>query len=42
LGERAQVIAHAKAALKIREAIEDPNAKMVRQQLAEWKTDNDK
>jgi hypothetical protein len=37
LGEREQTIAHAEAALKIIEQIEDPHAGMVRRQLAEWK-----
>jgi tetratricopeptide (TPR) repeat protein len=37
LGEREQAIANAEAALKIYEAIEDPWAEKVRQQLAEWK-----
>jgi tetratricopeptide (TPR) repeat protein len=36
LGERAQAIVHAQAALKIYIEIEDPNAEMVRRQLAEW------
>ena len=38
LGDRAQAIACAEAALLLFEQIEDPNAAMVRQQLAEWKT----
>jgi hypothetical protein len=33
LGERTQAIAHAETALKIFEAIEDPNAGKVREQL---------
>ncbi len=33
---RAQAIAHGEAALKIFEALEDPNAAMVRAQLARW------
>ena len=37
LGERAQAIARAEAALKIYEQIEDPNTARVRQQLAEWR-----
>jgi len=37
LGDRVQAIAHAEAALKIREEIEDPRAEKVRRQLAEWK-----
>ena len=37
LGERAQAIANAEAALKIFEQIEDPNAAKVRKQLAEWR-----
>ncbi len=37
LGERDIAIAHAEAALRIREAIEDPRTEKVRQQLAEWK-----
>ena len=37
LGDRTQAIAHAEAALKIREQIEDPKAEMVRKQLAAWK-----
>ena len=37
LGESAQAIARAEAALNIYEAIEDPNAAKVRQQLAEWR-----
>lgn len=36
LGERATAIPRAQAALAIYEAIEDPNAAMVRQKLAEW------
>ncbi len=39
LGEREQAIAHAEAALKIYEAVEDPHAGMVRRKLAEWKGD---
>jgi hypothetical protein len=38
LGERTQAIGCAQAALQIREAIEDPNAEKVRQQLAQWQT----
>jgi len=37
LGDHAQAIAHAEAALKIFVAIEDPNAAMVRAQLAKWR-----
>jgi|GEM_PF-2044266 len=37
LGQTEEAIQRAEAALKIREAIEDPNAEMVRQALAEWK-----
>ncbi len=37
LGERDQAIAHAEAALTIYEAIEDPWAARVREQLAEWR-----
>ena len=37
LGNRAEAIARAGAALKIFEAIEDPNAAKVRAQLAEWR-----
>ena len=37
--EREKAIANAKAALKIREAIEDPNVGMVRKQLVEWKAE---
>ena len=37
LGEREQAIASAEAALKILEAIEDPDAAKVRAQLAEWR-----
>jgi tetratricopeptide (TPR) repeat protein len=37
LGDRNRAIAHAEAALKIREQIEDPNAAMVRKQLAIWR-----
>ncbi len=37
LGAQVQAIAHAKAALKIYEQIEDPHAEMVRRQLAKWK-----
>jgi len=36
LGERAQAIAHAEAALKIFEQIEDSHAEKVRKKLAEW------
>lgn len=39
LGDRAQAIAHAEAALKIYEQIENPRAEKVRQQLAEWKAE---
>ena len=39
LGERAQAIGRAEAALEIREAIEDPNAGKVRETLAEWRGD---
>jgi hypothetical protein len=37
LVERAQTIARAAAALRVFDAIEDPNAAMVRAQLAEWR-----
>ena len=37
LGERAQAIAHAEAALKIYEQIEDRRADEVRKELAEWR-----
>jgi tetratricopeptide (TPR) repeat protein len=37
LGEHAQAIAHADAALKIFEQIEDPNADKVHKKLAEWR-----
>lgn len=37
LGERAEAVRRAEAALAIREAIEDPNADMVRGTLAGWK-----
>jgi len=37
LGDRAQAITRAEAALRIREAIEDPNAAKVRARLAEWR-----
>jgi hypothetical protein len=37
LGERAQALACAEAALPIYEAIESPNAERVRNQLAEWR-----
>ena len=37
LGDRARAIAHAEAALKIYEQIEDPRADKVRKQLAEWR-----
>ncbi|HMD86568.1 MAG TPA: hypothetical protein VKO18_17925 [Terriglobia bacterium] len=40
LGDRAQAIAHAEAALKIYEAIEDPNSAKVRAQLAQWREAN--
>ena len=36
LGERAEAIVHAKAALTIREKIEDPNAEKTRRQLEQW------
>jgi Tfp pilus assembly protein PilF/DNA polymerase III delta prime subunit len=38
LNDRARAIAYAEAALKIYEQIEDPYAKKVREQLAEWGT----
>jgi tetratricopeptide (TPR) repeat protein len=38
LGDRAQAIARAEAALKILEAIEDPNAAKVRAKLEEWRS----
>jgi tetratricopeptide (TPR) repeat protein len=37
LSDRAQAIARAEAALRIYEAIEDPNAAKVRAALAEWR-----
>ena len=37
LGNRAEAIPRAGTALKIYEAIEDPNAAQVRAQLAEWR-----
>jgi hypothetical protein len=37
LDERAQAIAHAEAALKILEAIEDPQAAKVTATLAKWR-----
>jgi hypothetical protein len=37
LGDRAQAIAHAEAALEIFEAIESPNAAKVRAALAQWR-----
>lgn len=37
LGDRKQAIAHAEAALKIREQIESPYAAMVREQLEAWR-----
>jgi len=37
LGDRAQALARAAAALRIYEAIEDPNAAQVRAQLAQWR-----
>ena len=37
LGDRAQAIARAEAALRIREAIEDPRGAKVRARLAEWR-----
>lgn len=37
LGNRAEALARAGAALEIYEAIEDPNAAKVRAQLAEWR-----
>lgn len=37
LGERAQAIDCAEAALKIREQIEDPNAPKVRAKLKAWR-----
>jgi tetratricopeptide (TPR) repeat protein len=37
INERAQAIAHAEASLRIKEAIEDPHAEMVRRALAQWK-----
>jgi tetratricopeptide (TPR) repeat protein len=36
LGDRPHAIANAKAALKIRVEIEDPNAEKVRRKLAKW------
>jgi tetratricopeptide (TPR) repeat protein len=41
LGERAQAIQHAEQALTIFEQIENPNAAMVREQLAEWRGQTD-
>ena len=40
-GDRTNAIAHAEAALRIYEKIEDHNAEKVRQQLAEWRKEND-
>ncbi len=37
LGDREQAIARAEAALRIYEAIEDPNAANVRTQLTKWR-----
>jgi hypothetical protein len=37
LGDRAEAIARAEAALRIFEAIENPNAAKVRARLAEWR-----
>jgi hypothetical protein len=37
LGDSAQAIANAEAALKILDQIEDPNADKVRMRLAEWR-----
>ena len=37
LGERAEAIARAEAALRIFEATEDPNAAELRAELAEWR-----
>jgi hypothetical protein len=37
LGERAQAIAHAETALKIFEAIEDPNARIGQRLLEGWR-----
>jgi hypothetical protein len=37
LGDRAQAIARAEAALRIYEAIEDPGAADVRAELAKWR-----
>ncbi|MSU57963.1 MAG: tetratricopeptide repeat protein [Pedosphaera sp.] len=37
LGDRAQAMVRAEEALRIREAIEDPNAAQVRAQLAKWR-----
>jgi len=37
IGDRAEAIARAEAALNIYEAIEDPNAAKVHAQLEEWK-----
>jgi tetratricopeptide (TPR) repeat protein len=42
LGDRAQAIANAQAALNIFVEIEDPNADVVRRQLAEWGAENHK
>ncbi len=40
LGERAQAVAGAEAALQIYEQIESPHAKKVRAQLAQWRGEN--
>jgi hypothetical protein len=40
LGDRAQAVARAETALKILEAIEDPNAAKVRAKLAQWRGQN--
>jgi predicted RNase H-like HicB family nuclease len=42
LGDRAEAIANAQAALEILVEIEDPNAEMVRRKLAEWGAESHK
>ena len=42
LGERESAIANAETALTIREAIEDPRATKVREQLAIWKDEGER
>jgi hypothetical protein len=38
LGNNAQAIEHARAALKIRDEIEDPRAENVKRKLQEWES----